>query len=408
VRRYILVILATVIVLGGAVAFGLFPRLTQQKALLAASKEETERLPVVNVAEVRRSPANAYLTLPGTIVPILEAPIYARADGYLRKLYVDIGDHVKAGQVLADIESPEMDQELRQGRATENQSKAALKQAEAQLEQAKANREIAKLTLDRWKQLVARGVVSKQETDEKQAIFNAREADVNAAIAAVGVAQSNLASNEANVQRLTEMKAFDHVTAPFDGIITVRNTTTGTLISAGTESPNHELYREAQMDRLRIWISVPQAHTATIHDGMPADLTVQNLPGRVFHGSVNRTANSLDEASRTMRAEVRVENPDHALLPGMYAEVKFATKRATPPLTIPGDAVVTRANGTQVALVDDEHKVHVQKVLVGTDTGAEVEVLSGLSEGQFIIINPTDEVREGVRVNPRKAAAKAK
>lgn len=400
--RYIGAVLLAVLLLIAAFAFGLIPRLSRQRELLAASDHERERVPVVDTVTVKRSSRTAELMLPGNVEALLEAPIYARADGYLRKLYVDIGDRVRAGQALGEIETPELDQQLHQARASVEQSKAALKQTEAAVSQARANLVLAKVTLERWKQLVAAGVMARQDGDEKQAAYDARQADLEAALANVAAAQSNINANEANVRRLGEMKAFDQVTAPFDGIITVRNTTSGTLISAGTSSPSRELLREAQIDIVRIWVSAPQANSAAIQWNQAADVSVQELPGAVFHGTVARTANALDEASRTMRVEVRVQNPDHKLLPGMYAQVKFAVARSNAPPLIPGDTLVIRSTGTQVALVGPDHKVHFQKIEVGRDYGQEIEVLSGLSEGQTIIVNPADEIREGVVVQLRK------
>jgi RND family efflux transporter MFP subunit len=400
--RYIGALLLTVVILIAAVAFGLIPRMSRQKALLAASDVERERVPVVDTVVVRSASATSDLLLPGNVEPMLEAPIYARADGYLRKLYVDIGDRVKAGQPLADIETPELDQQLQQARASVDQAKAALKQSEAAVAQARANLALAKVTLDRWKQLVSAGVMAKQDGDEKQAAFDARQADLEAALANVAAAQSNIRVNESNVKRLAELTGFGQVTAPFDGIITVRNTTTGTLISAGTNSPNRELLREAQIDVLRIFISVPQTNVAAIQVKMPADVTVQELPNRVFHGFVARTANALDASSRTLRTEVHVQNPDHTLLPGMYGQVKFSSARRTAPPLIPGDTLLIRSNGTMVALLGPDRKVHFQKIEVGRDYGHEIEVVSGLAEGQVVIVNPTDEIKEGVTVQPRK------
>jgi len=400
--RHIAALLATVVILVAAVAMGLIPRLSRQKALLAASDMERDRVPIVDTVTVRSSAPNAGLVLPGNIEPMLEAPIYARADGYLRKLLVDIGDRVKAGQSLGEIETPELDQQVQQAKAGVEQSKAALKQAEAAVAQARANLALAKVTLDRWKQLVAAGVMAKQDGDEKQAAFDARQADLDAALANVAAAKSNVGVNESNLNRLSALKAFDQVTAPFDGIITVRNTTTGTLISSGTNSPNRELLREAQIDVLRIFISVPQTNVASIQTGMPAEVTVQELPNRVFRGSVARTANALDSASRTLRTEVHVNNPDHTLLPGMYGQVKFQIARKTAPPLIPGDALLIRSSGMLVALLGADNKVHFQKIEVGRDDGKEIEVLSGLTEGQVLIVNPADEIREGAVVQPRK------
>lgn len=400
--RYIGALLLTVVILVAAFAAGLMPRLTRQKALLAASDQERDRLPIVDAVEVQRSSNAAQLVLPGNIEAMLEAPIYARADGYLRLLNVDIGDQVHKGQVLGEIETPELDQQLRQAHASIDQSQAALKQTQAAVAQARANLELAKVTLERWNKLVAAGVMARQDGDEKQATYDARQADLEAALANVTAAQSNISANEANLQRLTELKLFDRVTAPFDGIITVRNTTAGTLISAGTSSPNRELLREAQIDVLRIFVSVPQTNAAAMHVDMPADVTVQELPKHVFHGSIARTANALEESSRTLRTEVHVQNPDHVLLPGMYAQVAFSAARSNAPPLIPGESVVIRANGTQVALVGPGNKVHFQKIEVGRDYGREIEVIAGVSEGQTVIVNPSDEIHEGVAVKLRK------
>ena len=395
----------TVLILAAAFAIGVLPRLSHQRTLLAASKEEADQAPVVNVIAVQRSSARDELMLPGSIEAMYEAPIYAREDGYLRKLNVDIGDRVRTGQVLGEIETPELDQQIKQARASLSQTQAALKQAQAAVAQGKANLALAKVTLDRWKELVTVGVMSRQDGDEKQATYEARQADLEAAEANVGAAQSNVSASEANLQRLVEMKSFDMVTAPFDGIITVRNTTTGTLISAGTSSPNRELLREAQIDVLRIFVSVPQTEAASISTQQPADVSVQQLPNMVFRGIVARTANALDAASRTMRGEVHIQNPDHTLLPGMYAQVKFSISRRSPSLLIPGDTLVVRSAGTQVAVVGPDRKVHFQKIEIGRDYGARVEVLSGLSEGDTVIVNPTDEIREDVVVEPRKQSA---
>ena len=392
----------TILILGAAFTVGVLPRLSHQRTLLAASKDDAEQLPAVNVISVQRSSAGEELLLPGNIEAMYEAPIYARQDGYLRKLMVDIGDHVRAGQVLGEIETPELDQQIKQARASISQTQAALKQAQAAVAQGKANLALAKVTLDRWKELVVAGVTSRQDGDEKQAAYEARQADLEAAEANVGAAQSNINASEANLQRLLEMKSFDQVTAPFDGIITVRNTTSGTLISAGTNSPNRELLREAQIDVLRIFVSVPQTNAASIAVQQSAEVTVQQLPNRVFHGVVARNANALDSASRTMRTELHVQNPDHTLLPGMYAQVKFAISRGSRALLIPGDTLLIRSTGTQVALVGPDKKVHFQKIEVGRDYGAQMEVLSGLSEGDTVIVNPTDEIHEGVMVETRK------
>ena len=394
-------LLLFVALIAGALAFGILPRIAGQKVLLADSKADNDRIPVVNVVTVKSASAAEQIVLPGSVEAILETPIYARADGFVRKLYVDIGDRVRTGQLLAEIETPELEQQLRQARAGLAQTEASLKQTQAALAQARANLALAKITMDRWSKLVSAGVLARQDGDEKQSTFDARQADVEAAQANIGVAESNINAQRADVQRIEQLMGFAKVTAPYDGVITVRNTTSGVLVTAGSGSQIRELYRMAQANVLRVFVQVPQANSAAIQAGQPAAVTVQQIPNRVFQGRVARTANALDSATRTLRVEVQVQNPDLVLMPGMYTQVVFKVTNAARSLLIPGDALVIRADGTQVALVDANRHVHFQKVLVGRDFGREMEITSGLASGQTIVINPGDEVREGATVDPR-------
>jgi len=378
---------------------GFLPRRERLRALVAASEKEEHSLQVVNTARVRRGTSASELALPGNIQAITDAPIYTRADGYVLKRYVDIGDRVAAGQVLAEIEVPDLDQQVHQARANLLQARSALAQAEANLVRAKSTEHLAQLTVERWKVLVARGVLARQDGDQKEADYEVAVADRKAQEANVSAAQSSVSAAEANLGRLLDLQGFEKITAPFAGLITARNFDVGALVASGGVS-GHELFHMAQIGVVRIFVDVPQSYAPFIRRGLAAVVTVQQLPARSFAGKVARTSQSLDPSTRTLLTEVDVPNQASLLLPGMYARVSLRTVSAEPPLLVPGDALVTRANGTRVAVVAEDGSVHFQKVSVGRDYGTETEVLSGLEGGELVIINPTDDVREGARVKP--------
>jgi RND family efflux transporter MFP subunit len=378
---------------------GYLPRRERLRALEAASEKEKHSLPVVNTVWVRRAASTSELVLPGSIQAITDAPIYARADGYVRRRYADIGDRVKAGQILAEIETPDLDQQVRQARASLLQARSALAQAEANLVQARSTEHLAQLTVERWKVLVERGVLARQDGDQKQADFEVAVANRKAQEANVNAAQSNVSAAEANLGRLLDLQGFEKITAPFAGLVTARNFDVGALVASGGVS-GHELFHMAQIEVVRIFVDVPQSNAPFIHTGLAAEVTVQQLPDRTFAGKVTRTSDSLDPNTRTLLTEVDVPNPTSSLLPGMYARVTLRSVSGEPPLLVPGDALVARANGIRVAVVGDDGVVHFQKVSVGRDYGTETEVLSGLQGGEQVIINPTDDVREGAKVKP--------
>jgi RND family efflux transporter MFP subunit len=336
------------------------------------------------------------LKLPGTMQALTEAPILARADGYLKRRLADIGDRVHAGQVLAEIDAPELDQQMRQAEAAIEQAQAAAEQAEASLEQGKANRELARITADRSKQLVERGIAPRQEGDQDQAQLAAHDANVRALEKAIQAQRSNLAAVKANLARLQEVQGYRLVKAPFDGVITLRNVDVGALVGAGSTL----LYRIAQIGTLRTYVNVPQASVNAVHVGQPAALTVSHLPGRTFRGTVARTANALDPASRTMLVEVDVPNADGALFPGTYAEVDLSGANPNPPLVVPATAILFRSDGAQVAVVPPDQIVHLQKITVGRDYGDRVEILQGVTEGTTIVAAPGDTAREGATIVP--------
>jgi RND family efflux transporter MFP subunit len=388
--------LGFVILVIGAFLGGYIPLQRREALVRAAAEEHDKGLPRMEVMQVGRAPGKSEMKLPATIQAVTEAPILARADGYLKSRFVDIGDRVHAGQPLAEIDAPELDQQIRQAEAAVEQVQASIEQAQAALEQGKANRDLARVTADRWKTLVAQGVVSRQENDQYQAQLVAQGANVQALEKAVSAQRSSLAASKANLARLQEVQGYRVVKAPFDGVITVRNVDIGTLVSTGTTL----LYRIAQTATLRSYVNVPQSNANSVHLGQPAQLTVSNFPGRRFHGTVARTANVLDPASRTMLVEVDVPNTDGALFPGMYAEVDLGSTLQNPPLVIPAQALLVRSDGAQVATVKNDGIVHLQKVSIGRDYGDRVEILQGVEEGATILAAPGETAREGAKILP--------
>jgi RND family efflux transporter MFP subunit len=395
-RRAALAGFLIVVVLGVLFAVGYMPRRARMRGLVRAAEQDQAAIPQVMVGQAAKSPASTDLILPGNITPITEALIQARASGYVKRRLVDIGDHVSKGQLMAEIEAPELDQQVRQAEAGLQQAKSTLSGARHNLRQAEANLKLAKVTAERWRVLVAKGVVSRQEADQKDADYERQQASVEAAQAAVRVAEDNIRSSEANLRRLMELHAFTKIAAPFAGIVTARNVDIGSLVSPGGGPP---LFRVAQIGTLRIMVDVPQSSAPFIRVGQRAEVTLQELGGRKFDGHVSRTASALDAATRTLPAEVQVANPDGVLLPNMYAQVRLFQVASAPSVLIPGDALVVRADGTQVAVVAG-NRVHFQKVEVGRDYGAFTEIRAGLNGDEYVATSPGDDVKEGAEVRP--------
>jgi len=400
---------------------GYLPRRTREQGINKDAQEEESSLPVVNVTQAKRSDAASELLLPGNITPLTEAYIYARASGYIKRRYVDLGDRVRQGQLMAEIEAPDLDQQVLQARAALQQTRANLGQTEASLEQAKAQQRLTGVTLSRWKTLVGRGVLSQQEGDQKQADYDNATAQVHVGEANIRAAQENVRASEANVARLVELQSFKNIRAPFTGIVTARSVDVGSLIAAngsGQGNPNlgsssgtggnnsGELFRVAQIDRLRILVNVPQTFASAVHLGLAANVTVQGIQRKVV-GQVTRTSSSLDQTTRTLLTEVQVANQDHSLLPGMYVQLQFVSQRKEPPILIPGDSLVIRSKGPEVAIVGQGNKVHFLPITVGRDYGIDLEVTSGLQGGERVIVNPSDDVREGAEVKPAALKLKA-
>lgn len=373
-RRALFATTAGVIVL---LAIGIVPRIAQRRALAAEVHAASDTVASASVATASRATAGP-IVLPGTLQPLHEAIVYARAAGYVRHWYTDIGTHVHTGQVLATIEAPEVDQEVQQARA--------------QLRQANATLALARSDLDRWKALARDSAVSQQELDQKTAAFEASAATANA--------------QRANVERLTSMQGYSRVAAPFAGVVTARNVDVGTLVSPGTGSGTSNggtggqgLFRISQTNTMRVYVNVPQSLAAAMQAGESAELTVPEVHGRSFTGRVARTADALDPATRTLLVEVDVPNTDHALLAGSFAQIRLATRGAVQPILVPANALLFNAGGTQVIVVDDQGVAHYHKVEVGRDYGTTVEILSGVPEGATVVLNPSDDVRDGRHIH---------
>lgn len=398
-----LIAITLILLLLALLALGYLPRREREKTLAAGLREEKATLPQVNVALATVTASSSDLLLPSNITPLTEAVINARAEGYLKRRYVDIGDRVKDGQLMAEVDAPELDQQVTQARAALSQSQAALARSQHALAQSKANEHLSDVTAQRWKTLQERGVVSKQEYDQRQAQFDSDQAAVEAAGSDIKAAEDNIQASRANLDRLIQLQEYEKITAPFTGIVTARNIDVGALISTTGSTP---IFRVAQINVLRVFVDVPEQSAPFIKVGEPAELSLQEFGGRKFMGHVSRTANSLDANTRTLLTEVQVQNSDQVLLPNMFAQVRLIGARNGLAVLIPGDAIIARPEGTQVAKLIDGNHIHFQPVELGRDYGAHIEIVSGLAQGDRVIVNPTDDVREGVEVNPvlQKAA----
>ena len=373
-RRAIMV--GGAILLGAGFAFsvysGIQSRIDAEKGL--EKRVTLSSAAVVNVVHSIRGSDDQTIELPGNTQAFTEAPIYARTSGYLKQWYFDIGAHVKRGQLLAEIETPELDEQL--------------EQAENQLKTAEANLQLAQVTADRWVYLEKTSVVSKQERDQTVSDLNAKRATAD--------------SDKANVARLRKLQAFEHVYAPFDGVITARNTDVGDLIQGDNTAPK-ELFHLAAVGKLRVYISVPEVYASAIKSGETVTLTLDAFPGENFAGTLVRDSNSIDLTSRTLRVEVDVDNPTGSLLPGAYAFVHWKLPSAARAVTIPTNTLLFRAEGLRVAVVRGG-QAKLVPVTIGHDYGSSVEVLSGLTSEDTVILDPSDSIMEGSAVKIAEAA----
>jgi RND family efflux transporter MFP subunit len=379
-RRVVLAGIAAAFVL---LSLGLVPRLRLWHRLAAHAQAEKESLPKVTTARPQRAEAVVDVPLPGTTEPFLTTGIYARTDGYLKARYVDIGDHVTAGQLLADIASPEVDQQL-------NQAQATLAQGKANVVRLQADLALARTTLKRFV-TIGVGPVTQQEIDERADTATTAEKAVDAA-------QATVRANQADVDRLEELTGFERVYAPFTGIITARNVDPGSLITAGSTQQTTQLFSLAQVDTLRIFVFVPQAYAFDVRVGQSADVALREQPDRVFKGTVTRTAGAIDTGSGTLLTEVQVPNRDGALLSGAYVTVHFKLHRANPPLLIPGTALLAGAQGIRVAVIASDGTLHYKPIEIGRDYGDQVEVQSGLDSADVIATALPSGLAEGAKV----------
>lgn len=371
VRRTRIAVLIVLAVLAVGAARTVFVRMTNARALEVGTAERAAQY--VKTALPQTPAAGQTLALPGTLQGYVQSPISARASGYLRRWTKDIGSRVEKGELLAEIETPEIDQQLSQAIAARQQAASSL--------------ELAKSTVARWENLRKKDVVSQQDLDERRS--------------AVAQATANLAAADANVQRLKQTEGFKRVLAPFSGVVTRRNVDVGDLIDAGSGRP---LFLLAQTDPLRVYINVPQAYAQLIKAGQPVVVTQAELRDQRFQGEVARTSGAIDAGTRMMQVEVSLPNKDGALLPGAYVQVSLPLA-ASKSLTIPGNALLFRAEGTRVAVVDAQGKVHLRPVSIGRNYGETVEVLDGISGTDRLVLNPSDSLAEGDVVVVAKESA---
>src|SRR5580698_8540562 len=368
----VLVIIALVLIVIGGIT--LLSRRTQFKTL--ASETEQMAVPNVQVIHPTIAPGQEDLVLPSTTQAYVESPIYARTTGYLVRWYHDIGSHVKKGELLADIDTPEVDQQL--------------SAAKADLGTSKANEDLSKITATRYQELIKTDGVSKQEVDNAVGDYAAKAATVQ--------------SFAANVGRLEELESFKHVYAPFSGVLTRRNIDIGTLINAGNGGAQQELFTLAQTDPIRVYVSVPEMYSSTVRNGLEAFLELTQYPGQRFQGKVVRTAEAIDPNSRTLLTEVDVPNKSAQLFPGGYAQVHLQVKVAASRVQVPVNALLFRAEGLRAVVVDANHKTHLRQLTIGRDYGTTLEVLQGLEPTDWIVLNPADSLDDGQEVRVKQVA----
>jgi multidrug efflux system membrane fusion protein len=372
-RTALMIVGVALLVLLAAGIITLISHESQERAL--AKETEREAIPTVATVHPLAEKPDEDLVLPGSLLAFEESPIYARTNGYLIRWYKDIGSHVKEGELLAKIDTPEVDQEL-------NQTRAARLQILAQLD-------LAKISAERWENLRKTDSVSAQEADAQTSGYKQ--------------SQANLAAADANVRRLEQLEGFKEVYAPFNGVLTRRNVDPGALINAGAGAAGRELFDIARVDPLRVYTSVPQAYSPDIKAGGTATVTLQEFPGQKFTAKIARTAEAIDPNTRTLLTEVDVPNRDEKLLPGSFGEVHFAVGSNVNKVTVPINTMLFRAQGAQVAVVGPDNKVQLRTINIGKDYGTSLEILGGVSTSDQVIINPSDSLEDGQQVNVAQA-----
>jgi RND family efflux transporter MFP subunit len=362
---------------------GLLPRLHRNHTLRTETAAASEARPRVNAAPPRRVVTGQAASLPGSVEPRRETTVFARTSGYVKRRLVDIGDKVTEGQLLAELETPEIQQDLLQ-------AQAALAEAESGRAQARSALDFAKTSLDRSSALVAQGLSSQQDLDLKKSAFDTGTNGIRSA-------DATIRSRQATVKRLVEQMVFARVTAPFAGTITSRTIEVGALVTAGNGA-GQAMFKVADVDTLRVFVSVPQTYAPLVRVGEDAQVSVREYPGRSFPGKITRATGALDPATRTMQTEIEVPNADHALLPGMYAQASLHLAAAHPPLLIPASALVLGAEGTAVLVVGPDQRVRRKKIVIEGDYGADLGVAEGVEPDDRVISNPSERLAEGLEV----------
>ena len=363
------------LVLGGSAFFGMHTREKESQQLVNTTKGlDVQPVRVIHAAHGKSS---SDLALPGMIQAFSQSPVYARVDGYVRTWYVDIGAHVTKGQLLAEIDAPEVDQQLDQARAMLNQAQTSLT--------------LAKVTAPRYQELIKTNSVSQQEVDQNNQNLAAQEANVQAATAAVG--------------RLAQMQTYEKIVAPFDGVITERKTDFGDLVNAGNAGVGRELFRISQNSVVRVFVTVPEEFSSQVKTGTKASMDVISLPNRHFAASVTRTADSIDVTSRTLTVELDVPNPSGELLPGAYANVHFQLPLNVVPLVLPSSTILFQSDGPQVGIVNGHNQVELRKVTLGHDFGDTIEIMTGVRSTDAVVANPPDSLTNGMRVSVENATS---
>ena len=361
------------VLLAGSAFLGMETRQRENQQL--ANTTKTLNVQPVRVIHAERGKSSSDLTLPGMIQAFSQSPVYARVDGYVRTWYVDIGAHVTKGQLLAEIDAPEVDQQLNQARAMLNQAQTSLA--------------LAKVTAPRYQELIKTNSVSQQEVDQNNQNLAAQEANVQAATAAVG--------------RLEQMQSYEKIVAPFDGVITERKTDFGDLVNAGNAGAGRELFRISQNNVVRVFVTVPEEFSSQVNPGTRASMDVISLAKRTFAASVTRTADSIDITSRTLTVELDVPNPSGELLPGAYANVHFQLPLNVVPLVLPSNTILFQADGPQVGIVNGKNQVEIRKVTLGHDFGDTIEIIAGVRSGDAVVANPPDSLTNGMLVSVETA-----
>lgn len=362
-RRFAVGIIVAVVLVGAIIFYGIHSRASAEARLQIATEQAS--ILSVNVIYPKPTARTQEIALPGTMQAFVDSPIYARTNGYLKRWYVDIGSRVRNGELLAEIETPELDQQLRQARAD--------------LEASEANLNLSKITAERDQNLLQTNSISTQERDN--------------AVNAYAASHATVQSNQANVARLEQLQAFEKVVAPFDGIITVRNIDVGALIDAGANAPR-ELFHITAINKLRVYVSIPEMHSRAARPGTAAELSLDEFPGRAFRGTLVRTSNSIDYSSRTLLVEVDVDNPTRELMPGSYTQVHFKLPDDVHSLVVPSNTLLFRKEGLQVGVVRNG-KAELVRVTPGHDYGDSMEILSGLQPNDAVILSPSDSLTSG-------------